>query len=53
MAILSLALGIGANTVVFTLMKQVVLDSLPVPDAKRLVILHNTEPELGTNLLTE
>jgi|UPI00036A3E4E predicted permease len=46
-AILSLALGIGANTVVFTLMKQVVLDSLPVPDAKRLVILHNTEPELG------
>jgi predicted permease len=47
MAILSLALGIGANTVVFTLMKQVVLDSLPVPDAERLVILHNTRPELG------
>ena len=38
MAILSLALGIGANTVVFTLMKQVVLDSLPVPDAKRWVV---------------
>jgi predicted permease len=46
-AILSLALGIGANTVVFTLMKQVMLDSLPVPNAEHLVILHNTEPELG------
>ena len=33
-AVLSLALGIGANTVVFTLMKQVVLDYLPVPRAR-------------------
>ncbi len=40
-AVLSLALGIGANTIIFTLMKQVVLDSLPVPDPQQLVILHN------------
>jgi predicted permease len=46
-AILSLGLGIGANTVVFTLMKQVMLDYLPVPAPEQLVILHNQEPELG------
>jgi hypothetical protein len=46
-AILSLGLGIGANTVVFTLMKQVVLDYLPVPQPEQLVILHNQEPETG------
>ncbi len=41
MAILSLALGIGATTMIFTLMKNVVLDSLPVPHAEQLVILHD------------
>jgi predicted permease len=46
-AVLSLGLGIGANTVVFTLMKQVVLDYLPVSEPERLVILHNQEPEFG------
>ncbi|MBV8818700.1 MAG: hypothetical protein JO022_10125, partial [Acidobacteriaceae bacterium] len=37
-AVISLALGIGANTVVFTLMKQMVLDYLPVPAPEQLVI---------------
>ena len=46
-AILSLALGIGANTAVFTLMKQVVLDYLPVASPERLVILHNVGAEEG------
>jgi predicted permease len=46
-AVLSLALGIGANTMVFTLMKQVVLDYLPVPAPEQLVILHNQQPETG------
>ncbi len=46
-AVLSLALGIGANTVVFTLMKQVVLDYLPVPAPERLLILHSQKPEEG------
>ena len=41
MAVLSLALGIGATTMIFTLMKNVVLDALPVPDAGQLVILHD------------
>ncbi len=39
--VLSLALGIGANTVVFTVMKHVIMDSLPVPNAAQLVILHS------------
>ena len=46
-AIVSLALGIGANTVVFTLMKQLMLDYLPVPDPQQLVIVHSQEPEEG------
>lgn len=41
MSVLSLALGIGATTMIFTLMKNVVLDALPVPDAGQLVILHD------------
>jgi len=39
-AILSLALGIGANTAIFSLLDQVVLKSLPVRDPQRLVLLH-------------
>src|SRR5579872_2093257 len=39
-AVLSLALGIGANTAIFSLLHQVVLQSLPVADPERLVLLH-------------
>ena len=39
-AILSLALGIGANTAIFSLLDQVTLRSLPVKDPHRLVVLH-------------
>ena len=46
-AVVSLALGIGANTVVFTLMKQVVLDYLPVPAPEQLLILHSQGLEEG------
>ena len=36
-AVLSLALGIGANTAIFTLIKQVILQNLPVRDPQQLV----------------
>jgi predicted permease len=40
-ALLSLALGIGANTAIFSLMDAVMLRSLPVKDPGRLVLLGN------------
>ncbi len=46
-AIVSIMLGIGANTVVFTVMKHVLLDSLPVPNAKQLVIMHSVGLQEG------
>ena len=39
-AVLSLALGIGANTAVFTLIQAVMLEKLPVPAPNELVILN-------------
>jgi predicted permease len=42
-AVLSLALGIGANTSIFSLLDQVLYRSLPVRDPKALVVLHVDE----------
>src|SRR5258708_4417128 len=53
MAILSLALGIGANTAIFSFMDSILLRSLPVPDPQSLVILswHTPHRDMhGTNL---
>jgi predicted permease len=48
-AIVSLALGIGANTAIFSLLDQVTLRSLPVADPERLLILHSTYNAPGTS----
>ncbi len=50
-AILSLALGIGANTAIFTLIDTVLLRSLPVLDPDRLVVfaLNPDKPSVGSN----
>jgi putative ABC transport system permease protein len=44
-AAFSLALGIGLNTAIFTLMNTILLGSLPYPDADRLVGVFSVSPE--------
>jgi macrolide transport system ATP-binding/permease protein len=39
LALLVLALGIGANTAIYSFMDSILLRSLPVPDPERLVVL--------------
>src|SRR5277367_2786951 len=48
-AILSLALGIGANAAIFTLIDQVLLRLLPVKDPQQLVLLWGRGPHMGSN----
>ncbi len=50
-AIVTLALGVGANTAVFSLMNAVLLRSLPVSDPDRLVYLRTTNPPHGTGTI--
>jgi predicted permease len=46
-AILSLAIGIGANTSIFSIVNGLLLRPLPYQDASRLVILWNRSPGLN------
>src|SRR6202163_3801645 len=48
-AMLSLALGIGANTAIFTLIDQLMLRLLPVKDPEQLVMIWTTGPHMGSN----
>src|SRR5881392_2830967 len=49
-AILSLALGIGANTAIFTLIDQIVLRKLPVKSPDQLVMLYQRGSHNGSNM---
>jgi predicted permease len=51
-AILSLALGIGANTAIFTLIDQVLLRKLPVSHPEQLVMLYQRGSNMGSNMGT-
>src|SRR5690349_8892173 len=48
-AIASLALGIGANTAIFTLIDQLILRVLPVHEPQQLVMISSTGPHMGSN----
>ena len=51
-AVLSLALGIGANTAIFTLIDQILLRKLPVRAPDELVMLYQQGSHNGSNMGT-
>src|SRR6516162_8205506 len=48
-AVLSLALGIGANTAIFSLINQLILQPLPVKNPEQIVMLAGRGKHYGGN----
>lgn len=50
-SVLTLAIGLGSSTAIYTLLDRIVLDPLPYPEADRLVNIDNQVPGAGPDAI--